>query len=294
MNVRSLTLVAALAGLFGCGPEEDVSVLPLPPLDAPSPEARLGLPEVAGVWRFAGWEIVRGDSTSLERTFPSFGELVLETQRLDSIAGTFQLAGGPTPVVGEVRKSGELALVTFVGTAPDRFIAGRLQRDTLWLELTSVLPPDEWPRDARAAFVREPIEAPIAWLRGARPQDLPPPLPADSLAPAADSLSGTTPGGAVITPGAPVTPPAGAAPQPQPRPAPPPPPPPPPAPRPAVPQPSPRPAPPPPPPPAPAQPDPRPSPQPQAPPPEPQPPEPEPEPEEPRLPPLLGDPIDPQ
>src|SRR5690606_23580152 len=83
--------------------------------DAPSPEARLGLPEVAGVWRFAGWEIVRGDSTSLERTFPSCGELVLETPRLDSIAGTFQRAGGPAPVVGAVRRGGALALAAGAG-----------------------------------------------------------------------------------------------------------------------------------------------------------------------------------
>lgn len=154
--------------------------MPLPSLDRPTPEARLGLPELAGMWRFAGWEVIRGDSAALERTFPSFGELALSTQRLDSIAGTFVLGGSRVPVVGEVRRDGEVAIVTYVEGTPGSFIAGRVQRDTLWLELTSVLAADEWPRDARAAFVRSPVLEPIAWLRGARPGDLEPEVPVDS------------------------------------------------------------------------------------------------------------------
>jgi hypothetical protein len=205
--MRSLSLIAALGTMLGCEADGDVRVLELPPLERPTPEARLGLPEIAGSWRFAGWEIVRGDSTSLERTFPSFGELELSTQRLDSIAGTFRLAGGQAAVVGEVRKSGDVALVTLAGGAPDRFIAGRYLQDTLWLELTSIMPAEEWPQEARAAFVRGAPEAPIAWLRGARPGDAAPEAVPDSLEAMTDSIVGppaaVTPGTGTPTPGGP-------------------------------------------------------------------------------------------
>ncbi|MEX2583962.1 MAG: hypothetical protein WD766_11840 [Gemmatimonadota bacterium] len=289
---RFLATLLCLASVTACDAEEDVRVLPLPPVERPTPEARLGLPEVSGTWRFAGWEIVRGDTTALERTFPSFGDIDL-TQRLDSIGGSFLLAGGRSPVVGEVRRSGDLSFVTFGGGVPQRYVAGEFSQDTLWLELTSVLAPDEWPTDARAAFVREPIAEPIAWLRGARPgdevaapvdslpvtpgQDAPEPgedagaprgLPQQppagvvpgtpAPAPAQPSLptpGPTTPGQATPQPG-PQTP---AAPQPQ--------------------QPAPEPPPPPPPPPPPASPEPE--------------PEPEPEDERPEPPVLLGDPVDP-
>jgi hypothetical protein len=267
--------VAVLMG--GCDAAQDVRVLPLPPLERPSPEARLGLPEVAGSWRFAGWEIVRGDTSALERTFPSFGELRLEVQRLDSLAGSFVLAGGVTPVIGEVRRDGRVALVTHPGGVPGNFLAGQFYRDTLWLELTSILASDEWPRDARAAFVREPVAEPIAWLRGARPGDLPPEIEPDTITelPPAEAP-------AVVTPApspAPAQAPAGTpAPAPQPGT---------PAPAPAAPRPEPQPV-------APAEPA-APAPPPPAPPPPPPPdpepdPEPEPEPER-RPPPLLGEPV---
>lgn len=191
---RVRAILATLATMMlvgGCDAAEDVEVLPLPELDRPSAEARLGLPEIAGTWRFAGWEIIDGDSTSLERTFPSFGALEIRTQRLDSIAGAFALAGGPSAVVGDVRRDGRVSLVTYSAAGPGQFIAGEVERDTLWLELTSVLAADEWPQDARAAFVREPVAEPIAWLRGARPGDVPPPM--DSV-PAMQPAEGLVPG----------------------------------------------------------------------------------------------------
>ncbi len=219
-------------GLAACDGPGEVDVLPLPPLERPSAEARLGLPEVAGSWRFAGWEVIRGDSTALERTFPSFGELVLETQRLDSIAGRFALAGGLVGVVGEVRRDGTVALVTHQNGQPGAFITGQHDRDTLWLELTSILPADEWPRDARAAFVQEPVQSSIAWLRGDHPAfrapevvdsvpafDLEAELPAGEPEPALPAAPRTTP--PATTPGLPpATGPAAPAPRPEPQPAP--------------------------------------------------------------------------
>jgi hypothetical protein len=197
-----LPLLAVLSAVAGCDPAENVEVLPLPALERPSREARLGIPEVAGSWRFAGWEIIRGDTTALERTFPSFGELRLDTQRLDSIAGTFDLAGGRRGVMGEVRRDGNISLVTYGAGELGSFIAGRFASDTLWLELASVLAPEEWPSDARAAFVRTPVQEPITWLRGAGPGTAPPPadssMMVDSLgrpiSPATTAPSGALPG----------------------------------------------------------------------------------------------------
>lgn len=214
---RSGILYAVLVTcLGGCGPDEDVELLALPPLERPSPEARLGLPEVSGVWSFAGWEIVEGDSTSLDRTFPSFGELRFAAQRLDSIAGTFVLGGTPVPLVGDVRRDGRLTFVTLAGGVPQKFVAGTYVQDTLWLELSSVLASDEWPRNARAAFVRgAPSEPAFAWLRGARVVEVPPVLPVDSFSagvPAGpDGFPQTT-----IQPGAPPAGSAGVGPRPGP------------------------------------------------------------------------------
>lgn len=211
-----------LVGFGGCGPDEDVELLALPPLERPSPEARLGIPEVTGVWRFAGWEIIEGDSTSLDRTFPSFGELRFQTQRLDSIAGSFMMGGTAVPVIGDVRRDGRLTFVTLAGDNAQSFVAGTYLQDTLWLELTSVLAADEWPQNARAAFVREaPSEPAFAWLRGARVVEPPPPLPVDSLATGTSAATGDIPPGAT-PPGGPATGGAtvpGAGPTGQPRPA---------------------------------------------------------------------------
>ena len=196
---RSSVPLVGLLLVSACEPADDVRVLPLPSLERLTPEARLGIPEIVGAWQFAGWEIVRGDTTSLERTFPSFGALNIQGQRLDSVAGTFALGGQPTPVVGEVRRDGWIALATMNGDVPTGYVTGQLDRDTLWLELTSVMPTDEWPRDSRAAFVQGAGGTPIVWLRGTIPGQ--PTLPAaDSLGAALDSL-----GQPVAIPSAPAT-----------------------------------------------------------------------------------------
>lgn len=229
--------------LLGCEAAENVSVLPLPALEHSTPEARLGLPEVEGEWRFTGWEIAQGDSTALERSFPVFQEVRLDTQRLDSVAGSFATGGNAWPAVGEIRRDGRIALVTLGQGDPNGFLAGIVARDTLWLEITSVVAGGEWPQGGRAAFVRGPAEGPIAWLRGARPADLAriaaamPPVAVDSAAdldagrpeavPAAPSPSGARPRQEsrppIGTPAAPLpTPPSGPV-TPAPRAAPPPP-----------------------------------------------------------------------
>lgn len=58
-NARRACLLAALLLAAACGPADDVRVQPLPPLTVLSAEARAGVPTVAGVWHFAGWEIGR-------------------------------------------------------------------------------------------------------------------------------------------------------------------------------------------------------------------------------------------
>jgi hypothetical protein len=141
--------------------------MPLPNLDGVSPEARIGLPEVEGLWSFAGWEVARGDSTVVDRSFPGFGDLHVDVQRLDSIAGLLTISGRTVPFIGEVRRSGRLAMVTVVGEDPGRFVAGVVQSDTLWFEMGSILSTDEWPMEARAAYVRDVPEGPAAWVRGA-------------------------------------------------------------------------------------------------------------------------------
>lgn len=188
MKFIRLLLGTSVWLLLGCEAAENVSVLPLPPLEHSTPEARLGLPEVEGEWRFTGWEIAQGDSTALERSFPVFQEVRLDTQRLDSVAGSFATGGNAWPAVGEIRRNGRIALVTLGQGAPNGFLAGIVARDTLWLEITSVVAGSEWPQGGRAAFVRGPAEGPIAWLRGARPADLAriaaamPPMVVDSVA----------------------------------------------------------------------------------------------------------------
>jgi hypothetical protein len=200
----------------GCGPAGDVPVQPLPPLERLSLEARYGLPEVKGLWRFAGWEVEPGDSTLLARSYPVFGALDIRVQRLDSIAGALAVTGGETPVTGEVRSDGWISLVTLAGAQATSFITGRFLRDTLWIEMTSVIPAENWPERAKGVFVRDSLaQGPdgrtgmIAWFRGTNPNApafLPDSLFADSLA-----MRGgvSIPGG--LVPGVPFPAPAGGA-----------------------------------------------------------------------------------
>jgi hypothetical protein len=172
-----LVVVALLAS--ACDAAEGVRVQPLPPLEGSTPEARAGLPEIQGDWRFAGWELAPSDSALLATPLPSFGTLRIETQRLDSIAGSYAVPGAQIPLVGEVRRDSVVALVAQAGEG-GRFLAGRIAGDTLWLTLTSLLEPGSWPTAARAAFVRSPVAATFARLEGQRtvlPGDTVPPIP---------------------------------------------------------------------------------------------------------------------
>ena len=172
-----------LASAAGCGPDE---VEPLPPLQRPSAERRAGLPEVRGRWLFTGFEIAPRDSASMvnsdyQLTPP--GEFRFLTQRLDSVAGQYGVPGRfVIPFTGEVRKDGVFALVAFPGEGVQQFVAGRVIRDTLWLELTNVVSVERWPPRTRAAFVRRPRGAPFTRLLGGAPIIVPPtPQELDSI-----------------------------------------------------------------------------------------------------------------
>lgn len=156
-------LVLALAA---CEEARGVNVQPLPPLERPSAEARAGLPEVAGTWRFAGWELpVRDTATGGEGMVPP-GALGIRTQRLDSIAGVYVRDGQPFPVIGEVRRDGIVSVVAFGPDGSGSFIAGRVRRDTLWIELTSLSAAQTWSTGARAALVRTAVRQPFVRYQG--------------------------------------------------------------------------------------------------------------------------------
>jgi hypothetical protein len=182
-NRLRIPALAALATLAACEPAQDVRVQPLPPLERPSAEARAGLPEVAGVWRFAGWDLAPQDSASLQRDLPGLGELRLQTQRLDSIAGAYVGAGGQLPLVGEVRRDSVISLVASAGGGVGYFLAGEIARDTLWIRLSSLVEPGVWPAEAQAAFVRTQVASPFVRLHGTTPA---PPVDSAALL-AADS-----------------------------------------------------------------------------------------------------------
>lgn len=186
---RGRSIAAALLStlLAACEPAEDVRVQPLPPLERPSPEARAGLPEIAGVWRFAGWDLAPDDSASLQADLPGLGEIRLQTQRLDSLAGSYVAGGGTLPLVGEVRRDSVVSLVANAGGGAGYYLAGEVARDTLWIRLTSLVEPGAWPDDALAAFVRSEVASTFVRLHGTTPAP-----PVDSvalLAAAADSAA---------------------------------------------------------------------------------------------------------
>ena len=172
-----LLLPGSLLLIAACGPAGDVKVQPLPPLAGLSPEARAGVPLVSGVWRFAGWEVSEGDSTSLDAPLPGFGAILLSAQQRDSIGGSYVVGGGSAPLVGEVRRDGTIALVTYLAPGDGRYLAGRLNNDTIWMEMSSLTEPGSWPQGARAAFVRSAVAGRFTRMRGA----LPPLARADSV-----------------------------------------------------------------------------------------------------------------
>lgn len=164
MNGRVIGSALAAVLIAGCDAAEDVRVQPLPSLEASSPESRLGLPEIMGHWRFAGWELAPGDTGRAPGDLPAFGSILLETQRLDSIAGFYAAGEARMPLVGEVRRDSILALA-----GAGRYLTARISTDTLWLVLTSLLDRAAWPDDARAAFVRTQVASRFVRVRGAMP-----------------------------------------------------------------------------------------------------------------------------
>jgi hypothetical protein len=148
--------ICALAALTiaGCDAAAGVEVEPLPPLERPTAESRAGLPSVTGIWRFAGWEVASAALAAEMGAPPAPGDVALETQRIDSVAGYFVRGEAMIPLVGEVRRDGVLSLASLPGEVAGRFAAGRVVRDTLWIEL-STLPFGELSSPTvRWAFVR--------------------------------------------------------------------------------------------------------------------------------------------
>jgi hypothetical protein len=186
---RVVRCAGVLLLLCGCDAAEDVSVQPLPSLQRPSAERRAGLPEVRGVWRFAGWEIPPRDTAAARAGLVPPGEIHVATQRLDSVAGSYIREGGQFPFVGEVRRDSIFSVVMFDAQGVGSLLAGRVRRDTLWIELTSLPSAQGWPAGTRAAFVRRPVGAPFTRFPGlalprpdtARPDS----LAADSARPGA-------------------------------------------------------------------------------------------------------------
>jgi hypothetical protein len=200
---RTVPFLALL--LAACDAADDVRVQELPSLASASAEARLGLPELRGAWRFAGWELPEGDTLGLDAELPGFGILMLQEQKRDSLAGLYVTQGGRAPLVGEVRRDSVVSLVSFPGGGEGRFLVGKVSGDTLWLEMTNLVDAEGWRGNAQVAFVRSQTPVtPFRRVRGA----VPPPPPVDSAAlAAADSLS-LPPAGAVgasgeVTPGLP-------------------------------------------------------------------------------------------
>lgn len=180
VKVHRLLASSLFACLAACDLAEGVTVQELPDLDRSSVEARLGLPEVAGPWRFAGWELTEGDTLGLEEELPTFGLLNIEVQRRDSLAGTYLAPGaGEAALEGEVRRDSVVAAVVLPAGGEGRFLVGRLESDTLWLEASTLVEPGSWRDGARPAFVRS--EEPITPFRRVRGMFIPPPPVTDSL-----------------------------------------------------------------------------------------------------------------
>lgn len=169
--MRGCVAAAALL-LAACDAGQGAEIQPLPPLKRPSPEVRAGLLEVAGTWRFAGFEISPRDTARL-REAPELlappGDFVITTQRLDSLAGVYTGEGGRYPFVGELRRDGVIALVATDADAVPRFASGRVVRDTFWLELTSFPSLQGWPAGTRAALVRTAVARPFRRFLGGAP-----------------------------------------------------------------------------------------------------------------------------
>jgi hypothetical protein len=201
-----------------------VEVQPLPPLERPAAEARAGLPLVAGVWHFAGWEVANAEAGAALGAPARPGDIVVETQRIDSIAGFLARGEVRLPVVGEVRRDSIVSLVAMAEGATQRFAAGRVRADTLWIELSNLPAGELSPPTVRWAFVRTAAGQPFFRLPTgellrdtvvAQPTPMPPRVPAPGAEPQEPAAPQPRP-----TPAPPAEEPAAPA---QPRPAPPPP-----------------------------------------------------------------------
>jgi hypothetical protein len=170
-----MAVLACAALAAGACDEASGEVQPLPPLKRPSAEQRAGLPEVRGIWRFAGFEIRPQDTLLVrEQAYPMTppDEIRIITQRLDSIAGQLVRGGVGFPFTGEVRRDSAMALVTFTDGV-GQFAAGRIVRDTFWIELATIPAAQGWSPGARAAMVRSVPRAPFRRLLGGAPINLP-------------------------------------------------------------------------------------------------------------------------
>jgi hypothetical protein len=169
----------ALFGAAACN-DARADVEPLPPLHRPTPEERAGLPVLSGRWLFTGFEYPVGDTLRVReqvyRLVPP-GEFRITLQRLDSIAGQYVRDSVPFAMTGEVRRDGIFSFVAFEPGGVGQFVAGRVVKDTMWIELTAFPSAASWPPGTRAALVRQPRGAPFVRLRGYVP---PPPPPVDS------------------------------------------------------------------------------------------------------------------
>lgn len=152
---------AAVVLLAGCGPAEGVAVHELPPLERPSPEARAGLADVRGTWSLAGWEVAHpGVGEAVPERAPR--AITIQEQRLDSLGGQLIDPDGSRTFVGEIRRDGIVSLVLGGGDGSPSVVAGVVERDTLWLEL-STLAGFVIPRGGRSAYVRAPTGQ--TWVR---------------------------------------------------------------------------------------------------------------------------------
>lgn len=178
-RIQAVLAAFALLGAAACN-EAKADVEPLPPLHRPTPEERAGLPVLSGRWLFTGFEYPVRDTLRVReqvyRLVPP-GEFRIVTQRLDSIAGQYVRDSVPFNLAGEVRRDGIFSFVAFETGGVGQFVAGRVARDTMWVELTGFPSAASWPPGTRAAFVRRPRGAPFVRLRGYVP---PPPPPSDS------------------------------------------------------------------------------------------------------------------
>lgn len=158
--------ILGMSAAAACGATDETDIQDLPPLGRPSPEARAGLPEVAGTWNFAGWELAVNDTAAVLAELSEPGDFRIETQRLDSLAGVYVTGAEQSSFVGEVRRDSVVALVVSDGTGRGRFVAGEIHGDTFWMELTSLAVAGPWPPGTRGVFLRDSVRTPFVRLPG--------------------------------------------------------------------------------------------------------------------------------